>query len=78
MPQVALELEREAEPLHVVARERHRERALVAVADRRAGGRLELVTEVRPQALALQIEREQPFLAGLCLETRGQHAGCGP
>ena len=76
--EVALELEREVEPLHVVARERHRERALGAVADRPAGRRLELVTEGRPQALAFQVEREQSFLAGLGLETRGQHAGCSP
>ena len=74
----ALELEREAQPLDVVARERDRERALLAVAHADAGGGFELIAERGPQALALQIEREQAFLAGLGLEARRQHAGRGP
>ena len=76
--EAALEFEREAKPLHIVARESHRQRALGAVADRPAGGCLELVAEGRPQTLALEIKCEQPFFTRLSLQTCGQHPGCSP
>ena len=74
----SLELEREAQPLDVIARQCHCERALVAVAHPYARSGFELIAEGRPQALALQIEREQALLAGLGLEARRQHARRGP
>jgi hypothetical protein len=55
----------------VVAVERDDQRALVAIADRNAGGGFQLAREIRPHALAFECQRQQRLLARLCLDRRG-------
>ena len=65
----------EAQPVDLVAAERHDHRAFGFVVDGQPGLGLKLPGEIRPQALARQRQRQKIVFAGLDLGGRGQHAG---
>jgi hypothetical protein len=62
----------------IVPRQSHDHRAVFAIVDGHAAGRLQLGGEAGPDFLRLQIEVEQRFLAGFNFGPRGQHTGRGP
>ncbi len=80
-PRQPLEIEAEAllkiigvaQLLGIIAGQRDDDRALVAIADRNPGCRLELPRKTWPHALTFERQRQQLFLAGLGLDCRGQH-----
>ena len=68
----------EPQLLGIVARQGDHHRAFVTKTDGDTGRPLELDGEVRPQALALPCERQQPLLRRLGFDLRRQHSGGGP
>ncbi len=67
-----------AQLFDVIAGQRYDDRALIAIADRNPGQRLDLARETRPHALAFERQRQQLFLARLGLDCRGQHSRSCP
>src|SRR5580692_4085500 len=72
-----LQVVAEPQARDLVAAERDRERAFVAIVEIEAGLAFELATERRPQPLAFQRQRQQVFAAGLELGRGREHPGRG-
>ena len=66
-----------AEPLDLVAAERHDQRALVAIVDGCAGLGFERRAEFQPLPLAVERKRQQVVAARLVFGRGGEHAGRG-